>query len=104
MRFSWERFAQSRGILLRRPAIGFNQDVRSSRLKGFYKLSLEARVALIADWAELTGDETALLADSIGIEQADMMIENVVGRFAMPLGLGANFRINGPGLSGSRWR
>ena len=95
VRFSWERFAQNRGILHRRPAIGFNQDVRSSRLKGFYKLSLEARVALIADWAELTGDETALLADSIGIEQADMMIENVVGRFALPLGLGANFRING---------
>ncbi len=95
VRFSWERFAQSRGTLLRRPTIGFDPDVRSSRLKGFYKLSLEARVALIADWAELTGDETALLADSIGIEQADMMIENVVGRFALPLGLGANFRVNG---------
>ena len=95
VRFSWERFARNRGTLNRRATIGFNQDVRSSRLKGFYKLSLEARVALIADWAELTGDETALLADSIGTEQADLMIENVVGRFALPLGLGANFRING---------
>ncbi len=43
----------------------------------------------------MTCEETALLAESIGPKQADMMIENVVGRFAMPLGIGANFRIDG---------
>ena len=43
----------------------------------------------------MTCEETVLLAESIGPKQADMMIENVVGRFAMPLGIGANFRIDG---------
>ena len=36
-----------------------------------------------------------MLGESIGAEQADMMIENVVGRFALPLGIGANFLIDG---------
>ncbi len=50
---------------------------------------------ILAGWAELSGAETALLAESIGAEEADAMIENVVGRFALPLGIGANFLING---------
>ena len=81
--------------VLRRPAIAGNVHSRSSRLEGFYRQSLEDRVALLSEWAELTGEETALLAESIGPEQADLMIENVAGRFAMPLGIGANFLIDG---------
>jgi hydroxymethylglutaryl-CoA reductase len=50
---------------------------------------------LIGEWGELTSSEKELLAESIATEQADIMIENVVGRFALPLGIGANFRING---------
>ncbi len=49
----------------------------------------------MSKWAALTSEEKAVLAESIGSEQADMMIENVVGRFALPLGIGANFRIDG---------
>lgn len=49
----------------------------------------------MSEWAALNCEETALLAESIGPEQADMMIENVVGRFAMPFGIGANFLIDG---------
>ena len=79
----------------RRLVICFNSDARSSRIKGFYNRSLSARVALIGEWGDLTSDERDLLSESIAIEQADMMIENVVGRFALPLGIGANFRING---------
>lgn len=56
---------------------------------------MEERVALLSEWAALTREETALLAESIGPAQADSMIENVVGRFAMPLGIGANFLIDG---------
>ncbi len=79
----------------RRHIICFNSDARSSRIKGFYNRSLSARVALIGEWGDLTSDERDLLSESIAIEQSDMMIENVVGRFALPLGIGANFRING---------
>jgi len=49
----------------------------------------------LSEWAALTSEDTAVLAESIGSEQADMMIENVVGRFALPLGIGANFLIDG---------
>ncbi len=70
-------------------------DSRSSRLEGFYRRSLDDRIAQISAWADLTPEETAALADSIGLELADIMIENVVGRFAMPLGIGANFLIDG---------
>ena len=49
----------------------------------------------MSKWAVLTSEDTAVLAESIGSEQADMMIENVVGRFALPLGIGANFLIDG---------
>ena len=75
--------------------IGIESDVRSSRLQGFYKKSLADRTALIADWAALTAEESDLLAAGLSAERADMIIENVVGSFALPLGIGANFLING---------
>lgn len=68
---------------------------RSSRLSGFYQKSVAERVALVADWARLSADEIALLNDGLSVAQADKMIENVIGRFMLPLGVAANFRING---------
>lgn len=79
----------------RRPSIILNSDRRSSRLEGFYRRGLNDRVEILAGWADLSRAETARLAESIGAEEADAMIENVVGRFALPLGIGANFLING---------
>jgi len=68
---------------------------RSSRLSGFYQKSVAERVQFLAEWAKLTPAETNLLTDSLSIEQADKMIENVVGRFTLPMGIGTNFIING---------
>lgn len=70
-------------------------DVRTSRQRGFYKRSLEERIAFIADWAALTAAEVDLLTMGFHTEQADKMIENVVGCYALPLGVGTNFLING---------
>ncbi len=67
---------------------------RSSRLSGFYQKSIAERVSILADWADLTPDDVAVLHDSLAITRADKMIENVVGRYCLPLGIGANFRIN----------
>ncbi len=68
---------------------------KSSRLPGFYKLSLAERVARVAEWADLSDDEAAVLAgDGLQPEQADHMIENAVGTYALPLGIAANFQIN----------
>ncbi|MBP6015165.1 MAG: hydroxymethylglutaryl-CoA reductase, degradative [Candidatus Promineofilum sp.] len=71
-------------------------DVKSSRLPGFYKLGLAERVALVAERAGLSEDEAAVLAgDGLAPAQADLMIENALGTHALPLGVAANFLING---------
>ncbi len=68
---------------------------KSSRLPGFYRLSLKERVEILAQWAELSPEEKALLERSLSLEQAEKMIENVVGIFPLPLGVAVNFLING---------
>lgn len=68
---------------------------KSSRLPGFYRLPLAERANLVADWANLSADERdVLLGAGLSDEQADLMIENVVGTYKLPLGIAANFKIN----------
>ena len=46
----------------------------------------------------MTAEQAKILSDpdaGLSVETADKMIENVIGRFALPVGLGANFLING---------
>lgn len=69
-------------------------ELRSSRLSGFYQKSVAERVTLIAAWAGLTPDEITMLESGLSMAQADKMIENVVGRYSLPLGIGVNFLIN----------
>jgi hydroxymethylglutaryl-CoA reductase len=68
-----------------------------SRIPGFYNLSLEERLEELARRAELSAEEIASLSGAMGLtrEQADHMIENVIGLYALPLGIGLNFLING---------
>jgi len=68
-----------------------------SRLPGFYNLSLAERQAVLTHLGILTEDELAALAGSAGLspEQADHMIENVVGLHSLPLGIALNFLVNG---------
>jgi hydroxymethylglutaryl-CoA reductase len=69
---------------------------KSSRLPGFYKLSLEDRAAVVAELAGLTANEQAILmGKGSSPAQADQMIENVVGIHALPLGIAVNFLVNG---------
>ena len=71
-------------------------EVKSSRLPGFYKLPLAERVAVVAEWAGLDEGEAAVLAgEGLTPAQADHMIENALGTYALPLGVAANFLING---------
>ena len=69
---------------------------RSSRLAGFYKLGVEARLAAIKGFADLTDDDVAALrgADPEALAVAERMIENVAGIFHLPVGIAANFRID----------
>jgi hydroxymethylglutaryl-CoA reductase len=66
----------------------------SSRLSGFYQKSVAERLAILADWADLAPSERALLQENLAVDQADKLIENVVGRYSLPLGIGVNFLIN----------
>jgi hydroxymethylglutaryl-CoA reductase len=70
-------------------------DRKTSRLTGFYKLAVGDRLNALSDW--LLPEEMDALSGKtgLGLEQADHMIENVVGVHALPLGVALNFIVNG---------
>jgi len=68
----------------------------NSRIPGFYKLPLDQRRNELLSQAGLSAEDLLLL-DMGGVDAsgADKIVENVVGIYALPLGLGLNFLING---------
>ncbi|MFH2203468.1 MAG: hydroxymethylglutaryl-CoA reductase, degradative [Elusimicrobiota bacterium] len=69
---------------------------RTSRLSGFYKLDVSERLDKLDEWLPLSNEEKWMLKkETLSLEKANMMIENVIGIFGLPLGLAVNFRING---------
>lgn len=71
--------------------------MKTSSYSGFFKLSTDERMREVAEFCNLTEEEQAILqsADSLDMDKADHMIENVIGRFSYPLGVALNFTING---------
>lgn len=71
--------------------------MKSSRIPGFYKKTIEERKALITEMHPFTEEDLAVFESvaPLAEDTADNMIENVVGTFQLPLGLGLNFLING---------
>lgn len=69
----------------------------NSRISGFYNLSVAERLAEIAYQTNLDEEELSALSGAAGLplDQADHMIENVVGLHSLPLGIALNFRVNG---------
>lgn len=69
---------------------------QSSRLPGFYNLSLEARQAEILRQGDLTQEELSAMTGETGLnaDQAAHMIENVIGVHSLPLGIALNFIVN----------
>ena len=63
----------------------------------FYTMSLAERLSVIAEKTGLTAEEMAALSGAAGltVEQADHMIENVIGLHSLPLGIAQNFVVNG---------
>ena len=70
--------------------------MKTSSYSGFYKLSTEARLNEVAEFAGLTEEEKAIIRQSasLSLEAADRMVENAVGIMPIPLGVAINFRIN----------
>lgn len=71
--------------------------MKTSSYSGFFKLSTEERMKEVAEFCGLTQEEQAILKDanSLDMDTADHMIENVIGRYTYPLGVAINFVING---------
>lgn len=63
----------------------------------FYNLSPAARLDRLLSEVQLTGAETSALSGeaNLSLEDADHMIENVIGTFSLPLGIARHFKING---------
>jgi hydroxymethylglutaryl-CoA reductase len=70
---------------------------QGSRFPGFYNLTLAQRLAELAQRGVLSPGDIDVLSGQSGLsaEQADHMIENVVGVHALPLGIALNFVVNG---------
>ena len=74
-----------------------DEDLRGSRISGFYKLTIEERVVELNRRVAFSTEEFSALNGTAGltVEQADHMIENVIGLHSLPLGIALNFQING---------
>lgn len=71
--------------------------MKDSRLQGFYKKTPKERLEVVKSFANLTDEEVSILSNTgaLSIEQADRMIENVIGTMPLTLGIAVNFLING---------
>ncbi len=68
---------------------------KTSRISGLYKLSVGDRIRRIKEFSRLDDVDIETLRNGFPIEQADRMIENVIGKMEIPLGVATNFLING---------
>jgi hydroxymethylglutaryl-CoA reductase len=66
----------------------------SSRIPGFYDLPLEGRIQALQESYAGDASELDALWKAISSDQADPLIENVVGIFGMPLGIALNFLVD----------
>src|SRR5688572_26165093 len=75
----------------------FRSIMAHSRLPGFHKLPPAERAALAGEQATLSEAEIGALigGSALSLELADKLIENVIGVYGLPMGLAANFQING---------
>ncbi|MCD2224161.1 hydroxymethylglutaryl-CoA reductase, degradative [Listeria cossartiae] len=63
----------------------------------FYKKTVAERHAILAEYAGLNEEEQSFLASTgaLSFDKANHMIENTIGIYSLPLGLGMNMLLNG---------
>lgn len=68
----------------------------TSRISKFYQKSPEERLKTVSEFAGLSEEDVKTLSGetTFSINQADRMIENVIGTFPVPLGLATNFKVD----------
>lgn len=72
-------------------------ELKESRIPGFYDLDIDERHDVLKKQGFLKADDLNLLTQRAGLplEQANHLIENVIGVHGLPLGLALNFMVNG---------
>lgn len=67
----------------------------------FYNLSREKRLAQLKKETDLSDSDLAVLSGARGLsaDEAEHMIENVIGTFSLPLGIARYFKVNGRDVS-----
>jgi hydroxymethylglutaryl-CoA reductase len=70
---------------------------RTSRLPGFYKVTVQERRALVSEVTGADPGDIARAVDAGGLdaETADKFVENVLGTYALPYAVALNVRVNG---------
>ncbi len=68
----------------------------TSRLPGFYRISLEQRRRIVAEFSGLADSDLLALdpGRALSMETADAMTENALGVLSLPVGVATNFLIN----------
>jgi len=69
----------------------------SSRIPEFYKMSVHERLRILQKNQLLNKEDYSMLKNGNSLlrpEESDRMIENVIGVFGLPMGLGLNFLVN----------
>jgi hydroxymethylglutaryl-CoA reductase len=69
-----------------------------SRIPEFYKQPLSERLRILAERGFLNPEDFDALRHDLQVmrpDEADRLVENVIGVFGLPLGLGLNFLVNG---------
>ncbi|WP_085993615.1 hydroxymethylglutaryl-CoA reductase, degradative [Oceanobacillus senegalensis] len=71
--------------------------METSRIPGFYNMTVEERIEMLKELHSSSDKDLNNIKRHVPLstEMADKMIENVIGTFQLPLGLGLNFLING---------
>ena len=72
--------------------------MRKSLFPSFHKLSVQERVRSVRDQGLLSPQDSRALLNGesvLDVNDADNMIENVIGVMGVPVGLGVNFLVNG---------
>ena len=70
---------------------------KTSEISGFYKLTPEERVQVVARFASLSESDIEEISKtgSLPLDLADKLIENVISTVELPVGIAVNFTING---------
>ena len=70
--------------------------MKTSRIKGFYKLKRGERIDALKEFSGIPSDQLRVFSQDgcLNFETTDLFVENAIGSFPLPLGIATSFKIN----------